>query len=124
MKKILSRWLPVAVWMVVIYYFSSRADLPSNRIDWLDFVIKKSAHVAEYAILTFLSFRAFGRSTPDYAILLSIFYAFTDETHQFFTPGRGPKLSDIMIDSVGITIMSYLIVKKYEAIRHPLKRRH
>lgn len=120
MKKVISRWLPVLVWMVIIFYFSSLPDLPSNKVDWLDFIIKKTAHISEYAILTFLLFRAFRRPFPDAALLIALFYAFTDETHQFFTPGRGAKLTDVMIDSVGISLMSYYLLRQ----RHAKKVRH
>ncbi len=120
MKKALNRWLPVLIWMGVIFYFSSRPDLPSNKIDWVDFIFKKSAHVGEYAIFTFLLFRALRRPFPDAAFLIALFYAFTDETHQFFTPGRGAKLTDVLIDSLGITLMSYYLFK----MRHAKKVRH
>lgn len=124
MKKIIILWLPLIVWMIVIYWFSSRASLPGSQIDWLDFVVKKVAHISEYAILTFLAFRAFRRPVPDYAILLSLFYAFTDESHQFFTPGRTSKLSDVFIDSIGITIMAYLISRYHGRVRHKNKSRN
>lgn len=114
MRKIFSRWLPVALWMVVIFFFSSRPDLPGSRIDWVDFIFKKSAHVTEFAVLTLLAYRAFGRRSPDYAVLFAITYAFSDEIHQFFTPGRGALLTDVAIDSIGIIIASLLITKRKE----------
>jgi VanZ family protein len=35
---------------------------------------------------------------------LSLLYAFSDETHQLFVPGREGKLSDVGIDAIGIAI--------------------
>lgn len=100
--------------MGVIFLFSSRPDLPSNRIDWVDFIFKKSAHITEFAILTLLVFRALARPTTDCAVLFAIAYAFSDEIHQFFTPGRGAHLTDVAIDSVGIIIAAFLIARRKE----------
>lgn len=113
MKKLINRWLPVVLWFGVIFFFSSRADLPKDRIDWVDFIIKKSAHMTEFAILALLAFRAFGRPRPDYAFLLALLVAFSDETHQWFTPGRGASLRDVGIDSIGITLASLWLLKYY-----------
>lgn len=34
--------------------------------------------------------------------MLGILYAISDEIHQSFTPGRGPKITDVFIDSLGV----------------------
>jgi len=71
----------------------------------------------EYAILTFLSFRAFARdfSLPKslaYSIIFSLTYALTDEYHQTFIGGRSGNLVDVFIDSLGIFSSAFLIDKK------------
>ena len=109
MKKKLFLWLPVVLWMGVIFTFSSQPDLPSNQIDILDFALKKTAHMVEFGILTFLFFRAFKYQKLQAGSLLSLSYAFTDEIHQLFVPGRGGRLSDVLIDSLGIFIVSRVI---------------
>lgn len=98
--------------MVIIFSFSSRPDLPGGQFDWLDFLMKKSAHISEFFILNLLLFRAFQRKLPDYAFLASLLFAFSDETHQLFTPGRGAKLTDVIIDSIGIVSSSLWLWKK------------
>jgi len=109
-------YLPVLLWCMVIYYFSSipslKSDMPSN----LDFILRKIAHITEYGILTFLLFRAISRNTDSkkaitYSILFSIAYAFTDEYHQLFVFGRNGDLVDVFIDSMGIFLMIFLIYK-------------
>ena len=112
MKKTLSLWLPVFVWMGIIFYFSNRPDLPGGKFDWLDFLTKKTAHIGEFFILNLLFYRAFQRKLPDYAILSSLIFAFSDEIHQLFTPGRGAKLTDVLIDFTGITLSSVWLWKK------------
>lgn len=105
------RFLPPLIWMVIIFWFSSQPDLPSNRIDVLDFILKKSAHFSEYLILTILWYRSLGQKSPMVPVLISLAYAFSDETHQLFVPGRGGALRDVFIDSLGIITAVFVINK-------------
>ena len=50
-----------------------------------DEVLRKCAHVTEYAILGFLLVRAIGREVP--ALLVGIAYAASDELHQLSSQG-------------------------------------
>ena len=49
-------------------------------------MLRKCAHVTEYAILALLLYRAIGRELP--AFLIGFAYAVTDEVHQAFVRGR------------------------------------
>jgi VanZ family protein len=111
MSRKFTRFIPVILWMALIFFFSSRPDLPSNKIYVVDFIMKKTAHFFEYTILFLLWFRALGRKNPAYAFMAAIAYAFTDETHQLFVPGRTGLLRDVAIDSTGMLISWFLIVK-------------
>ena len=111
-NKLFFRYLPPILWMVVIFFFSSRPDLPKNQFFLLDFFFKKSAHILEYFILLLLWHKALGQKTPATAFLISLLYAFTDETHQLFVPGRGGLLQDVAIDSIGL-LTSLLVITKY-----------
>jgi len=102
-------WSPVVLWAGLIFFFSSRPDIPSNQIYILDFIIKKSAHMVEFGILAFLLSKAFKFKKPDLSFLLAWSYAFTDEIHQLFVPGRGGRISDVLIDLLGIIIATKLI---------------
>ena len=106
-----TRFIPVILWMVLIFFFSSRPDLPSNKIYVVDFIFKKTAHFFEYLILFLLWYRALGRKSPVNAFIASLAYAFTDEAHQLFVPGRSGLLRDVGIDSISMIIAWYLIVK-------------
>lgn len=105
------KFIPVVLWMILIFYMSSIPDLPSNKIFIVDFIFKKSAHLFEYTVLFLLWFRALGDKNPLHALLFSIAYAFTDEIHQLFVPGRTGRLRDVGIDSIGMIISALLIVK-------------
>jgi hypothetical protein len=56
------RWLPVLVWAGVIFAFSSIPSLNSGLGSW-DYVLRKGAHMTEYAILAVLLVRATGSYT-------------------------------------------------------------
>ena len=117
--------MPV-LWMVLIFYLSSQPDLPSNRIDYLDFIIKKSAHFTEYLILVILWFRALQLKSPSAAFFITLVYAFTDEIHQLFVPGRTGNLRDVFIDGLGICLGVFIINRlrlwKYFSFPHQTRK--
>jgi VanZ family protein len=94
-------WLPVLVWAVVIFVFSSIPDLGTGLGGW-DLVLRKLAHTAEYAILGALLVRATGRAWPAFG--LAVLYAASDEIHQTFVSGRHGTPIDVAIDAVGVAI--------------------
>jgi VanZ family protein len=51
-----------------------------------------------------------------YSVALAFLYGATDEFHQSFTPGRGPKFTDVLIDTFGATIFLYGIVTNIKRI--------
>jgi len=121
----------VLVWMAVI--FSASGDTHSFQhssrilepiIRWLFpqlaertvwqivFIIRKCAHLTEYAILAWLLLRAFRKpvrhdSKPwrwtdaGWAVLLVALYAASDEIHQLFVPHREGRIADVIIDTSG-----------------------
>ncbi len=100
-SRLLTVWLPVVAWAAVIFAFSSIPSLSSGLGTW-DYVLRKIAHVTEYAILGALLYRAFDREAP--ALAAGIAYAATDELHQHFVRGRHASVVDVAIDAVGVAI--------------------
>jgi len=100
-------WLPVILWSLVIFWFSSRTFPVSSEMYWKDFMVKKTAHLIEYAVLSILYFRAFKESGLErknaaiVAIILCFVYGASDEIHQSFIPGREPRVRDTLIDAFG-----------------------
>ncbi|HUC84483.1 MAG TPA: VanZ family protein [Candidatus Acidoferrales bacterium] len=124
-------WLPVMLWMMVV--FSASADKKSYEhssmifeplLRWLfpdlspltvaelHHLFRKTCHLAEYAILAGLLWRAFRKPRKwdprpwDWAeaglTLVVVFaYAASDEFHQIFVPTRTPLFSDVLIDTCG-----------------------
>jgi VanZ family protein len=100
-SRALTVWLPVLVWAAVIFTFSSIPSLSSGLGIW-DTVLRKCAHVTEYAILGGLLYRAFDREAP--ALAAGIAYAATDEVHQHFVRGRHASPVDVAIDAAGVAL--------------------
>ena len=85
----------------VIFAFSSIPSLGTGLGTW-DTVLRKLAHLTEYAVLGALLVRALAR--PELAILIGGLYAVSDEMHQHFVRGRHAAWYDVVIDTVGVTI--------------------
>ncbi|MBQ4609532.1 MAG: VanZ family protein [Clostridia bacterium] len=131
MKKA-AAWFLCAVWMSVIFAMSAMpgdvsgaqsgmivrliegvllllpggADIPQ---DIVHLIVRKGAHMAEYAVLFALYRRALrlsGARRPGVlALVLCAAYAATDEMHQGFVAGRGPSAMDVVIDTAGAAAM-------------------
>lgn len=108
-------WLPVGAWCGLIFYLSSIPNLKTEFGVW-DLVLRKCAHMTEYAILYLLVYRALLGSYPQvsirrisvFSLLITILYAASDEYHQSFVPTRGPSVIDVGIDSAGALCMVFI----------------
>ena len=116
------------IWMLVIFWFSAQVaddsqemsdffvhlldavfslDIMRNEIirDMTSFLVRKAAHMSEYAVLAIL----FGLTIREYkkepwlllALAATAAYAATYEFHQLFVPGRSGQLKDVLIDTAG-----------------------
>ena len=95
-----SRWLPVLVWAAVIFALSSVPGLGTGLGTW-DLLLRKLAHLVEFAILGAL----LARAVPElWALLGGIAYAALDELHQHLVAGRTGALQDVAIDAVGVLV--------------------
>lgn len=127
-------WLLPLGWMSLIfvgssdsksYEHSSRIIEPflhwlfphmsEDHIHLIHHVLRKCAHLTEYAVLGILLWRAVRkplRNEPRpwswreaaIAVLIVFAYASTDEFHQRFVPTRTPLVSDVFIDTGGAVI--------------------
>jgi VanZ family protein len=100
-SRALTLWLPVVLWAGLIFALSSVPALSSGLGTW-DYVLRKGAHMTEYAVLAYLLARALGRETP--ALAAGVLYAASDELHQSFVRGRHASPVDVAIDSVGLLV--------------------
>ena len=115
-KRWLYYWLPVLLWMGVIFVMSSRSHLPFYVNETVDLMTKKAGHVTEYGVLAFLLWRVLSKergwpTLPSFsgAFMLSLLYAVSDEFHQTFVPGRNGALTDVGFDALGAVLASGLV---------------
>ncbi|HVG39284.1 MAG TPA: VanZ family protein [Pyrinomonadaceae bacterium] len=123
------RYGPLLLWMALIFVGSTNVLAASNTsgfahtvfrglftrmgeegILFWHFLVRKSGHFIEYAILAWLAVRAF-RTSPHrpllashaslFAFLLVAVYSLFDEYHQSFVQTRGASVFDSLIDMAG-----------------------
>ena len=149
MRQFVKYWLPLLVWLGVIFFMStsvmssehtSRYIVPfllwlkpgmSPATIWtILVVVRKCAHVIEYAIMALLLWRAL-RSVPRLrtkpltvfgaALLGCALFAASDEFHQIFVKSRTPSVRDVFLD-IGGALLGLSIGASF-ASRHPEKFR-
>jgi VanZ family protein len=98
--RLATTWLPVVAWAGVIFALSSVPSLSTELGTW-DLVLRKLAHLTEYALLGFLLARVVPL-VPAFA--LGVAYAATDEWHQTFVEGRSGSPVDWAIDAAGVAL--------------------
>lgn len=105
--------------LIIKIFIPDYSDLPTLRqeelFDIFSYVIRKTAHFSEYAILGLLLFLSI-KSFVDKNIILypttfiiGVLYAISDEFHQSFVSQRAPMLKDVFIDSLGVITMLLFI---------------
>lgn len=73
-----------------------------------EFLLRKLGHFSEFALLGFLLAQFFGLleqkgiHAVTMPLLCGVLAALTDETIQVFSPGRGPSVVDVWIDTSGV----------------------
>jgi VanZ family protein len=97
------RYGPPVALMGLIFFLSAQPDLSSGLGGW-DLVLRKLAHMTEYALLFVLWRRALPAASPWAAAAIAVGYAITDEFHQTFVEGRHGAPVDVLIDAVGVAI--------------------
>jgi VanZ family protein len=132
MQHFLKYWLPLLFWLGVIFVGPTdlmsaehtsrfivpflrwlKPDISPEMLASIHFIVRKSAHLGEYAVLALLLFRAV-ISIAHLKLPMSIlngsvwiaclFVAATDEFQQTFVQSRGASVRDVMIDSCGAII--------------------
>jgi hypothetical protein len=114
---ILKLWLPVIIWAILIFSFSSIKTPKVSEFFIGDFIAKKLAHLSEYAVFFALVIRATGGKWA-WSYLLTILYSISDEIHQSLVPGRTATVIDLGFDISGANIASY-VIWKLKQLRQP-----
>ncbi|MEG0453421.1 MAG: VanZ family protein [Coprobacillus sp.] len=138
MKK-LKYFIPSILLMMIIFSFSNQtgsesSGLSSQIVAWFqsnlnisipEIVIRKGAHMSEYALLTLTFIYAFYKNKfpiykfYTYSLIACFAYACSDELHQLFIGGRAGQFTDVLIDTTGgiiIVFIIYLISKRKKSL--------
>lgn len=132
--KILSHWLPLLLWLILIFSLSHQAKEETEQTSGLiltflkalgmsiafiekyeiHFYVRKLAHFTEYFVLCLLFFRVCNLYLDEKRALilswvLAVLNACGDEWHQRFVPGRGAAISDVLIDASGAALAALLL---------------
>jgi len=96
--------------MVVIFYLSAQPDLSSGLGVW-DTILRKAAHMIEYAALAALWAWTLWAVVPRRAAVaaaaaIAIAYAVSDELHQSTVEGRNGSPVDVGIDAIGVAAVT------------------
>ena len=124
MKRFLAWWLPVIVWMGVIFIGSSIARIPRVGGETLDGLVHRAAHLLEFAVLGALLLRATSRDKPVskreiiITLIIVALYGASDEFHQRFTPGRSSEGITVLFDVAGGVIGAWLYRRRVSPDRH------
>ncbi len=92
----------------VLSFFELTDEQIQKVIDVSVFIVRKTAHFAEYAVLGFLlysvcvSFYIKPQQGIPISFSVGALYAVSDEIHQYFVPGRACQVRDMLIDSCGV----------------------
>ncbi|MCI8719122.1 MAG: VanZ family protein [Lachnospiraceae bacterium] len=142
-KKIIL-WILIIFWMLLIFIFSSQnsedssnlsrgflrnfilwflpENIDENTVDFLEHILRKCAHMTEYAVLGILisiQLRLYHVFEAEWkkiwaAIFLVMLYAATDEFHQLFVGGRSGQVTDVLIDTCGGMAGAFIIYLIYK----------
>lgn len=138
-NKIISLILLIS-WLLLIFYFSNQQgsvsenssnqvinlldnffklfnqNLDITRLDYIVYLVRKSAHMFLYFILYLLTYYTMYEFNIKKRIYLSLIfcflYAVSDEIHQLFIPRRSFQITDIFIDTIGASLAFSLIILK------------
>ena len=141
-RSVIKYWLPVLLWMAFIFIGSTdlmsaehtsrfigpflrwfAPDITDATIASVQLVVRKCAHLIEYAILSALLLRALRQrlmGARSIAFGLAALCAFLDEFHQSFVPSRTGSPWDVLTDCLG-AILGLVIYVRMTRRRSNLK---
>jgi VanZ family protein len=95
-------------------------DISAETIRKIQFIVRKGAHVAEYAVLALLVWWAWRKSRCNalrswrwgdagFAVMVCALVASVDELHQHFVPTRHGSIWDVLLDASGAAMAMLLL---------------
>ena len=93
-----------------------------NVVDRIESVVRKIAHYSIYTIVGILlmslmsTYKLKELDRIAVSLIIGVIYASTDEIHQAFVPGRGPLVTDVILDSIGVLTGICIVLLVYKII--------
>lgn len=90
-----------------LFFLNLKGNEKTYYLNIFETMIRKTAHMSEYAILSitlvyvFFLYENRGWHLVIKSQLVCILYAITDEIHQLYVPGRSGQIVDVLIDGIG-----------------------
>ena len=129
----LKYFIPSLILMMIIFSFSSQtgtesSGLSGNIVQMIyqythihipEFIIRKGAHMSEYALLCLTFIYGFYKCEYSlkqvmiFSLCATFLYACSDEFHQLFIGGRAGQFTDVCIDTSGgiiVSLITYLYI--------------
>jgi VanZ family protein len=133
-RLVIEYWLPLLVWLVIIFFFSTDAfaadktagliyaalrliapGLSQPDLQFWHMVIRKCGHISEYFILAIFTHRTLRQDQPDLTriklrtLCFAVLAAAFDEYHQSLTLFRTASPIDVSYDCLGAVWALWLI---------------
>jgi hypothetical protein len=119
-RQLASLLIPPLAIMAVIFYLSDQPNLVPTH-GFLETFGRKTFHVIEYTLLTFVWWRAVHGlvwrwskwAELGLAFSIALVFSISDEFHQSFVAGRHGTARDVAIDAIGMTIAAVVVLALY-----------
>ena len=119
----------------VVEFVPSIKNMPEKEKEQAEYriekVIRKIAHYSIYTLVGILlmalmsTYKIKELDRIAISMIIGVIYAATDEIHQAFVPGRGPLVTDVILDSIGVLTGICIVLLVYKIIckmcRHKYK---
>jgi VanZ family protein len=129
MNKRLLWWVLVLTWCAIIFYFTESPTFTGentqkiidssitgsqeskDQVKYLNYLIRKSSHLIAFGFLAFLVWEAMTPNCWAYigAWTFATLYGGIDEWHQSYIPGRSASIYDVLIDSLGASVILLIL---------------
>lgn len=126
----------IIIWMLIVFRFSNQNGeassslsreiashiVPEEKVDIVEPYIRKIAHLSEYAaggmlfLALFFTYPITDHRRMLASVLMGIEYASFDEIHQLFIAGRAGKITDVLIDTIGVCLGVCILMLIYKVI--------
>ena len=127
-KRVVTRWVPLALWVAFIFVMSSITYLPGDY-SVLPRHSDKVVHFIEYLVLAILLYRGLNddgsgriRVVMTALVLIGVGIAGLDELYQSMVPGRDSSVADLAMDITGVVTGAAITFSRWKRLNRGVER--